>query len=89
MRIGGGRRRFPNSLNARRTLQAALLAAHAYGGRVRSLTAIARFMGPHASTTDIATVADANSTYITHSGDNLSLTDAGLIDVRSHPQPRA
>lgn len=77
-----------NTVIARRLVLAALLRAHATGGRKKPVRAVAAFIGKRVSAADVLTVAGANATKIAVTGQTLGLTDAGLIEAREHPQPR-
>lgn len=77
-----------NTVNARRAVLAALLRAHATGGRKKPVRAVAAFIGKRVSGADVLTIAAGNATKIAVTGQTLGLTDAGLIEAREHPQPR-
>lgn len=77
-----------NTVNARREVLSALLRAHAIGNRKRAARVVAKFIGKRVSSADVMTVANANPTKINVTGQLLSLTNAGLLEVREHPQPR-
>jgi hypothetical protein len=71
-------------------LVTALHDLHAYGARSVSVRAIQRHSGNWFTSSNIGSLASANTTLVTDNGDGtFKLTDAGLVRARQHSNNRS